>query len=1467
MAAAAEPRCGAQEPEGSAALRPTRRRRRCSSVCSSDCGDCDEASMPSPSGVDRGYGFTCSKPWIGTIQDAEPSTWTAALQRQSVLPPAASLVLDHVHGYRARGVRNNARFVDDDTLLYFAAALGIVHDVATNRQYFYPPNLEYSKPRQEVTSLDYHADLRLVATGTLGAHNSAELNVWAIDEAARTTKHLSTMSGELEFAVISCCFNSDGSKVAAVGADEQHTVCVYAWRTSTLLAKGFSPQRNRVHDLRWVPAGFPVDAPLTGEHFITACWKGVYFWNAAPATGSEHANAKRLATPAKGKLHPKLDIGSKGGLQRLSFFGNESFTSVAFSPYHVIAASTSGLVYLFKTEPARGAGSRFYMMHAFPAGRPALQPEGVPSEVPPDPAQIRRANDATKMSLAERAYLTHTSAATSGVVEEMLGVTATFAVDEYHCKEAAAAAEECHQCREAIDSEWKRVTAAQKSSAAPLNLLLAPLGSALTAFHESLANLQCFAEEAWGSAAQGADSANLDRADDVRERLEAAESTTAIQSLSQRLKPEPGKAGPRRAHRDLLSREAWVAGKKLWGAEILRLDHWRQCVVEMGKDKKRTLPDYSKVGSADATTSTEATEPASAVSCLWCYGEPGSEQGYGRYLICGAKNGVVRIFDLFPDGVDAGPKQSLAARNHVWELDLNVWDSSTNNMSTSASNSIRSLHINPERGLLLVGTLTSNILTVEYDFTFQSTGGRPNVHCEVEGHHGDLKASSRKRNPQPAGYGELWGLAAHPFKPQVATTTEDSSLRVWDVKHCERIKRRRLSGLGWSCAYSHDGRLITVGFKSGSFAIYDSETLQRLWPHVSDTLEKSRFRQWRVADIKFSPNDALIGVASFNFLDLYTVLRDPVTGIVNGVDYKGTCNGLTSPVTRFDFSGCSSFVQVVNKSYELIFFDVGQREQRWRFLQLTRGRSLRDEPWDTHSCTLGWNVQGIWANGMDGSDINSCGRTVGTLTDRPLVAVGNDAETVRLYRYPCVGGGLDPWGRCRYRPACKEYVGHASHVTGCVFSNNNAHLFTTGGRDCCLFQWRVIREDRGPVSPRSPKFRMAFTDANRPPSAEPRPAGPELAEIVSAIGDALRDVGPYSVADERVVLRCLGRIRGQGEWEAVQTMFAEKYPGVASGSLRSALTAALTKRALSDAKAVLLAGGCEWKTTAAARVASEKAGGKVFDTIDADGDGVLAERDVARFLAAHPELRQRLRPDRQDEFKTRWSAASEATVSRKEFRKWWADCAPVSVKKAKEPKPADASDAETTASRRRGSGRGSRRRSSSVKKVRRRASAQFASTAPGGRHAGLGTFVSFNATAPSQPAVEPDRPRTRAWLRDNHVSVTQRTTTTATRRRASTMRHLEELERSRQTAPVPFTAGSPVARSFHERWQEQGSQPGSPRQRAASVGSVAGSVSGSPRRRKSAAKPKETAMQKALNACIAAKKLKSALRSSSQLAV
>jgi microtubule-associated protein-like 6 len=83
---------------------------------------------------------------------------------------------------------------------------------------------------------------------------------------------------------------------------------------------------------------------------------------------------------------------------------------------------------------------------------------------------------------------------------------------------------------------------------------------------------------------------------------------------------------------------------------------------------------------------------------------------------------------------------------------------------------------------------------------------------------------------------------------------------------------------------------------------------------------------------------------------------------------------------------------------------------------------------------------------MDGSDINGVARTKQPHKDGyHLLATADDFSKVKVFRYPSMIEESE----------FVEGTGHSSHVTMVCFSQDDKYLFSAGGNDTCIFQWKL----------------------------------------------------------------------------------------------------------------------------------------------------------------------------------------------------------------------------------------------------------------------------------------------------------------------------------------------------------------------------------------------------------------------------
>eukprot|EP00760_Papus_ankaliazontas_P036533 PhM_4_TR8339/c5_g1_i1/m.73333 len=348
-------------------------------------------------------------------------------------------------------------------------------------------------------------------------------------------------------------------------------------------------------------------------------------------------------------------------------------------------------------------------------------------------------------------------------------------------------------------------------------------------------------------------------------------------------------------------------------------------------------------------------------------------------------------------------------------VNLNKFEAA--DVMANTTNAVRAIDFRENDGRILVGTQTSSIYTVNLNSS--------SVECCISGHYDAPKTN-----------GELWGIAAHPTKAYFVTAGDDSSVRVWDVEERRVLHRFQLKEPALCVAWCPDASQIAVGLQNGAVQVlnYDSR-------NGFDEYKLVRRHNKRVQCIQYSPCGKYLAAGSAdNTVSLYDVERSYRT--------MGMCRGNNSVILHVDFSADSKYIQTCSQSYELLFYEVADQNQ------YTKSRDLKNEKWATFTSILGWDVQGIWPKDSDGSDVNSVAKSRG---ERYLATV-EDTGLVKVFNYPCVGGGLDRRGSLVRRPNSHQAKGHSSHVTNVAWGVGDKYLFTSGGGDLCAFQWKVVQQ-------------------------------------------------------------------------------------------------------------------------------------------------------------------------------------------------------------------------------------------------------------------------------------------------------------------------------------------------------------------------------------------------------------------------
>uniref|UniRef100_A0A4W3JWG1 EMAP like 1 n=2 Tax=Callorhinchus milii TaxID=7868 RepID=A0A4W3JWG1_CALMI len=271
---------------------------------------------------------------------------------------------------------------------------------------------------------------------------------------------------------------------------------------------------------------------------------------------------------------------------------------------------------------------------------------------------------------------------------------------------------------------------------------------------------------------------------------------------------------------------------------------------------------------------------------------------------------------------------------------------------------------------------------------------------------------------------ELWGLATHPNKEQFLTCGHDKHITLWDALAHQPIWSKIIEDPAQSAGFHPSGSVVAIGTQTGRWLVLETETKDLVTVHTDGNEQLSVMR--------YSPEGNYLAIGSHdNYIYIYTVNE-------NGRKYSrvGKCSGHSSFITHLDWSIDSQYLISNSGDYEILYWMPSVCKQ------VVSVENVRDADWATYTCTLGFNVFGVWPEGSDGTDINALCRSY----DKKILTTGDDFGKVHLFSSPCT----------QARAPSHTYGGHSSHVTNVNFLHNDSQLISTGGKDMSVMQWKVI---------------------------------------------------------------------------------------------------------------------------------------------------------------------------------------------------------------------------------------------------------------------------------------------------------------------------------------------------------------------------------------------------------------------------
>ncbi|XP_062296954.1 echinoderm microtubule-associated protein-like 1 isoform X1 [Scomber scombrus] len=271
---------------------------------------------------------------------------------------------------------------------------------------------------------------------------------------------------------------------------------------------------------------------------------------------------------------------------------------------------------------------------------------------------------------------------------------------------------------------------------------------------------------------------------------------------------------------------------------------------------------------------------------------------------------------------------------------------------------------------------------------------------------------------------ELWGLAVHPCKPHFLTCGYDRQVCLWDSSSHQLIWSKNMEDAAQSADFHPSGAVVAIGTQTGRWLVLDTDSKDLVTVHTDGNEQLSV--------MSYGPDGNFLSIGSHdNYIYIYAVAE-------NGRKYSrvGKCSGHSSFITHLDWSVDSQYLVSNSGDYEILYWIPSVCKQ------VVSVETTRDIEWATHTCTLGFQVFGLWPDGSDGTDINAVCRS----NDKSLMVTGDDFGKVHLFAYPC----------SQFRAPSHYYGGHSSHVTNVNFLYNDSYLVSTGGKDMSVMQWRIV---------------------------------------------------------------------------------------------------------------------------------------------------------------------------------------------------------------------------------------------------------------------------------------------------------------------------------------------------------------------------------------------------------------------------
>jgi WD40 repeat protein len=329
-------------------------------------------------------------------------------------------------------------------------------------------------------------------------------------------------------------------------------------------------------------------------------------------------------------------------------------------------------------------------------------------------------------------------------------------------------------------------------------------------------------------------------------------------------------------------------------------------------------------------------------------------------------------------------------------------------------------------------TVASPLRSLDMVGTKILAGMRNGTIVEIENASQEIKMKSHSD-------GELWGLAVD--NNYVITSCDDNRALVWDYKERKAVSEAILNEKpGVKMEYGAStlstlpdnqcSRAIAINPKNGhiAFGLNSGEVQIREGIKNIDKLVKciKDADRW-IECIMYSPDGHWLAVGTHtNLILMYDCNA--------GYELKGKLTAHKAAILAIDFTIDSKYMRSNCNAYELLFFDLNKMAQDPN--GATNSKSFE---WATNCCKISWGTLGTFPPSNDFTFV----KNTAISNDKSLLISGDTNQLVNVFNYPAVKGAK-----------AKSLRGHSGFVLRTMFNKDDSYIFSIGGQDKAILQWK-----------------------------------------------------------------------------------------------------------------------------------------------------------------------------------------------------------------------------------------------------------------------------------------------------------------------------------------------------------------------------------------------------------------------------